>query len=232
MQLSIQDIHFRFPAWTARFLNKKVFYASYLLLVIMLTTSAFYYYFSKNIVTADGFKGSATDNRLYLLLWLGLYGITGLSFLFTLAKKGIYSSFFLMIPFILWVLFSFSWSVSSDRTLYFGVMLIMQVFVAYVVVENIRPEHFVKILTYSFSVFLVLSILGFIIMPEKTSLPRYGGGWLVDSEMNGVFSHKSDAGYFFALLIVLLISAKDFLITTSFPLYSHKNILFFKNKEI
>lgn len=209
MQIYYKGYILPLPTWAEFLFKLKTLYVIYLVLVILMTTSSFYFYFAKNILDADGIKGTATDNPLYLGLWLLLYGVTGASFLVTLFQKGIYAGFFYAVPILLWVLCSFSWSVSGDRSLYFGMMLIMQVFMAYVVAVHIKPKSFVIILIHTLAVLLLLSLLGFIIMPEKTSLPRYGGGWLVDSEMNGVFSHKSDAGYFFACLVVLMMSVKD-----------------------
>ncbi len=209
MQISFNGYLLSLPPWAEFLFRIKTFFAFYAILAILLTTSSFYFYFAKDILDADGIKGTATDNKFYLGLWLLLYGITGGSFLFSLFQKGLFTAFFFAVPIIIWVLFSFSWSVSSDRSLYFGMMFIMQVFIAYMVAVTLEPKKFVTILIYTLAALLLLSLLGFIIMPEKTSLDRYGGGWLVDTEMNGVFSHKSDAGYFFACLIVLLISVKD-----------------------
>ncbi len=191
------------------FVGSKIFFKFYVILLVLLTTSSFYNLFSDNTLVKGGQTAGAAGNKIYLLLWIGLYGMTGLVFLMTVLKKGISKGFLWALPVVLWVILSFSWSVSSNTTLYFGVMFIMQVVMAYVVVENVAPERFFRILIVLMSVLLVLSLVGFIVMPEKTSSLRYGGGWLVNTEMNGVFSHKSDAGYFFALLIILVIGARD-----------------------
>ncbi len=215
MSFSHQHVSYDIFASKGRFLGSNSFFTFYALLLMILTTSSFYQFFGGSHVDG-GSKTLATDSKLYLGMWFSLYGITGLSILMTFAQQGVRSSFFLVTPLLLWVFLSFMWSVSSDRTLYFGVMFIMQILMAYVVVENMKPDKFLRLLLYLFSFLLVLSIVGFYVMPEQTSLARFGGGWLVDMEMNGVFSHKSDAGYFFAVLIVALIGAKDIGVRWSF----------------
>ncbi len=186
-----------------------LFFTFYLTLLVLLTTSSFYNFFSDNSLIVDGKTAGAANNKLYLLMWVGLYAMTGLGFMGLLLRQGVASRFLWAMPLVLWVILSVSWSVSFSTTLYFGVMFIMLVLMAYVVSETITPERVFKIMATIFAVLLLLSLVGFVLFPEQTSSVRYGGGWLVNTEMFGIYSHKSDAGYFFALIILLMISAKD-----------------------
>jgi exopolysaccharide production protein ExoQ len=108
-------------------------------------------------------------------------------------------------PVIFLVLASSIWSVSSSTTLYFGSMLIANILVAHAMATMAHPQVFLRILLWTLVWCLIFSFLVLAVKPELAAANRADGGLGGGIEFNGIFAHKSTAGYYFGLLLIALV---------------------------
>jgi exopolysaccharide production protein ExoQ len=179
----------------------------YIFLAIALGTNAIFFVFASTERPNPGDLPISTGGNYfgYVALWVGLWLWTALYQAVRLYRRGLDWSLIFAAPVVLLILTSSLWSVSPSTTLYFGSMLTANILVAHAMATMAHPRLFIRILLWALGLSLVLSLLLLVINPDIAAATRYGGGWLSGIEFNGVFAHKSAAGYHFGLLLIALV---------------------------
>ena len=179
----------------------------FIFLAIALGTNGIFFFFASTERPNPGDLPTATGGNYlgYVALWVGLWLWTAVYQALRLYRQGLDWSLIFAAPVVLLVLISSVWSVSPPTTLYFGSMLIANILVAHAMATMVHPRLFIRILFWVLGLSLVMSFLLLVIKPEIAAGTRFGGGWLSGIEFNGVFAHKSAAGYHFGLLLIALV---------------------------
>ena len=188
---------------------------AFLVAAFAISAKVFYYLFTEEITTvATGPERqtstqTAGNHPIYLLLWGSLY-------LWVLARlavqalgQGLHPVLLRGLPFGVLVMASALWSVSPPRTLLHGTMLVFNIAIAYILSQSIAPRMFLLILRRTLIVLMLLSLILMALVPETAATHRFDGAWLSDREMRGVFPFKTDAGWLFGLLFVLIFWSRD-----------------------
>jgi O-antigen ligase len=178
---------------------------AYALLAVLMTTSAFYGVFADPEITASTSK--ASGNSAYALLWLLLYGTTALLLGRGLLLRGLHPRALAALPLMGLIVASALWSAGAGTTVFYGGMLCANVLIAYVLAQELTLATMTELLARVLAVLLMLSLAAFVVTPELAASERWGGGWLTSSQLHGVFAHKSDAAYYFGMLLLILMFA-------------------------
>lgn len=141
----------------------------------------------------------------YVVLWLLLWLWTAVLIARSAYRNELRWSLIFAAPIVALVLASSLWSVSPGTTLYYGAILTANILVAYELATAEHPDFLLLALTRTLAICLVLSLLLLLVDPQRAAAERYGGGWLGGLEFNGVFPHKSNAGYYFGALFVAIV---------------------------
>lgn len=182
-------------------------------LAVLMTMSAFYYFYG-GFAVGDMVEGPdpspsaplAKDNRLYQALWLLLLGSTAALLVHALLTRGVHASILYAAPIVVWSLLSAVWSVNSTNTLFYATMLAANLAIGYVLAEHLSPQRFLAIFGWVLAALVLGSLLLYLAAPDIASTARYGGSGLIGGrQMHGVFAHKADAGYYSAMLLVMLL---------------------------
>jgi len=180
----------------------------YFYLAIALGTNSIFFVF--NVATrgkpAELPTALSSTQPGYILMWLLLWAWTAILIARSAYRNEVQWSLVFALPVIALVFGSALWSVSPATTLYFGSILTANIFVAYVLATTRDPDFFLSVLKSSLALCVFASFLLLMISPETAAAERFGGGWLGGLDFNGVFPHKSAAGYNFGLLLIGLIS--------------------------
>ncbi len=179
------------------------------LLAIFLTTSSGYFLFVVPDETSAARSITARDNPIYMLLWLTFYLASLGAFAWTILTRGLNKSFFLGLGLIMLVLASATWSVNMKTTLFFGIMFCMNAVAAYALSQLIHPDRFLRLLGGYLMFALIWSYAMLVLGPDHVIETRWGGSW-TGVEFSAVFSHKSDAGYYFSVLFLIALSGRAF----------------------
>lgn len=181
--------------------------AAFIFLAIALGTNGIFFFFASTDRPNPGDLPAATGGNFvgYVALWLGLWIWTAGYEALRLYRHGLDWSLIFVSPVVLLVLLSSIWSVSAPTTLYFGSMFIANILVAHALATMAHPRQFIRALYWTLLLSLGMSFLLLVIMPDVAAGERYGGGWLSGIEFNGIFAHKSAAGYHFGLLLIALV---------------------------
>jgi exopolysaccharide production protein ExoQ len=179
----------------------------FILLAIALGTNGIFFFFASTERPNPGDLPTATGGNYlgYVALWVGLWLWTAAYQALRMYKQGLDWSLIFAAPIVLLVLGSSLWSVSPPTTLYFGTMLTANILVAHAMATMAHPRLFMRVLFWTLVLSLAMSFLLLLIDPDIAAGTRYGGGWLSGIEFNGVFAHKSAAGYHFGLLLIALV---------------------------
>ena len=177
----------------------------YVVLAFLMTSSSFYAVFA-DPATVTNTTSRASNNPTYMLLWLTLYAATGVMFMLSLTR-GLHSSLLTALPTIALAVASTIWSVTPLSTLFYSCMLTANIMIGYVLARHAPPAAMLDLIGRTLCVLLVTSLLLFMFAPKLAATERFGGGWIGSMEMYGVFAHKSDAGYYLATLILILVIA-------------------------
>ena len=186
---------------------------AFIALAFIMTSSTFYDAFAGSAagtiggtLAPDALAGevSARDNPVYLIMWGTLYAATLLGLLKTIMRHGVNPALLYAAPMIVLVFSSMGWSVSAKTSAFYGLMLTLNILLAYVLSQIVTPRFLLRQIAILLIICLVISLFLLIVAPQLVSVTRYGGGWLSNSQLYGVFSHKSDAGYYFAILALLM----------------------------
>lgn len=188
---------------------------AFVVLAILVPGKVFYYFFTEEVVGAaagperQASTQTAGNNPIYLLMWIGLY-------LWALARIGLQilqSSLHPVIlraaPISVLVLASTIWSVSLPRSALQSVGLVLSAAIAYVISQSLSPRGFILILRRTLIGLMLASFVMMVIAPDLASTPRFDGAWLSDNELRGVFSVKTDAGWLFGFLFMLIFWSRD-----------------------
>ncbi|MEL6746969.1 MAG: O-antigen ligase family protein [Pseudomonadota bacterium] len=177
-----------------------------LLLAVFLTTSSGYFLFVRvDYEAASSVNVTARDNPIYMLLWASFYLAALGSFAWSLLTRGLNRSFLLGAALIGLVIASATWSVNYKTTLFFGIMFCMKIIAGYTLSQLLHPRSFLRILAWYLIFALFWSYAMLIIAPEHVIGYRWGGRW-TGVEFSGIFSHKSDAGYYWAALFLIMLN--------------------------
>lgn len=179
--------------------------SAFLALTVLMTTSAFYFLF---VEPSDGkavIEVTARNNPAYLALWVLLYGWAALLVGRDVLARGFNTGAVPLAAFGVLALLSVCWSSGSGRTLIYATMLAANFLVGYALAVVLPPERFLKLLGALFAGLLVASLVLLVVAPGLVTNVRWGGGWIGDQQLSGVFAHKSDAGYYFAALSLLIV---------------------------
>ena len=136
---------------------------------------------------------------------MALYLLVSVGFIWTILTRGMRPCILGALPLVMLVLLSTVWSVDARSTLFYGTMFSMNMFAGYVISQIMAPSRFLRILANTLLFCLLSSYLLVVIMPEVSVGTRWGGGWVGGLQLRGVYAHKSDAGYYFALLFLLML---------------------------
>jgi exopolysaccharide production protein ExoQ len=179
----------------------------FIFLAIALGTNGIFFFFASTERPNPGDLPIATGGNYfgYVALWVGLWLCAAVYQALRLYRQGLDWSLIFAAPLVLLVLMSSIWSVSTPTTFYFGTMLIANILVAHAMATMAHPRLFMHILFWTLGLSLALSLLLLAINPDIAAGTRFGGGWLIGIEFNGIFAHKSAAGYHFGLLLIGLV---------------------------
>ncbi len=178
---------------------------AFALFALLMSTSAFYDFFTDPTGLGRG-ELKPSDNAFYQLLWLALYASLALALAISVGRDGLQSSLVLALPLMTIALLSATWSANPVTSLFYAGMLSANILLGYALAQLVPPAQLLRIVGRVVLVLLFISLSLFLAIPELVSGSRYGGGWLSAEELHGVFGHKSDAGLYFALLLLLLAS--------------------------
>ena len=179
---------------------------AYAALAFLMTSSSFYVILFADLDHESVSGSRATSNPYYMLLWLSLYAATGIAFLVSLSR-GLHTSVVTALPTIALIFASTLWSVAPSLTLFYSCMLTANILIGYVLSRHFAPAALLDLLGRMLCALLVASLILFVAVPDLSTTDRYGGGWLSNLQLHGVFAHKSDAGYYFAMLLLILFFA-------------------------
>ncbi|MBI1383818.1 MAG: hypothetical protein GC150_02775 [Rhizobiales bacterium] len=197
---------------TARLIRRweRVSTAALTVLVFLMASSSFYYLFVTGDREALLGNKTASQNPIYMLMWAALYGLSGLMFLWSVLTRGIRPCIVAALPLVLLVLISAVWSVNPKTTLFYGFMFSMNALVAYTLSQMVHPARLIRLLGLTLLFCLMASYPMWYLMPDVASNVRWGGGWVYGIQLRGVFAHKSDAGYYFAILFLIMLAGRWF----------------------
>lgn len=177
-------------------------------MAVLLCTSSFYYLFVEGGREGATQAKSAASNPIYMLLWISFYGLAAIGFVWTILRQGLQTSFLAGLPVVILVLGSALWSVNVKTTLFYGLMFLMNVVAGYALARLVHPTRFLRLVAQTLWFCLIASIVLAVTNPEISLSQRWGGGWIGGMQLRGVFAHKSDAGYYFALLGILMVGGR------------------------
>jgi len=177
---------------------------AYAVFAFVALSSAFYFLFTGAADPRSAVQNTAISNPAYILMWLTLIAITGLMLARRVMIEGLPRGIGLLAVFAFYLFASTIWSATPGRTLLYGTMLIANFAVGATLALYVPPRRMLTILAWT-TMALCLTSLGLLLVAKGVvSSPRYGGAWLTPVELHGVFGHKSDAGYYFALASLLI----------------------------
>lgn len=177
---------------------------AYAVFAFVALSSAFYFLFTGAADPRAAVTSTAIENPAYILMWLTLIAITGLMLARHVMANGLPAGMGLLIAFAFYLLGSMLWSANPGRTLLYGTMLLANFAVGATLALYVAPRRLMVILGWTIAALLIISLVLLVVARDVVSSPRWGGGWLLPVELNGVFGHKSDAGYYFALASLLI----------------------------
>jgi exopolysaccharide production protein ExoQ len=179
----------------------------FIFLAIALGTNGIFFFFASAERANPGDLPMTTAGKYvgYVAIWIGLWIWTAVFEVLRLYRQGLDWSLIAAAPVFLLVLLSSVWSISPSTTLYFGTMLIANILVAHAMATMAHPGLFMRILLWTLGLFLAFSFVLLMVNPDLAAATRYGGGWLTGVEFNGIFAHKSAAGYHFGLLLIAVV---------------------------
>ncbi|HUS96959.1 MAG TPA: hypothetical protein VMX97_09495, partial [Hyphomicrobiaceae bacterium] len=171
---------------------------------IIMMTSAFYFLFIGPADVKEAVSSTARNNPVYMGLWLVLYAWAARLVARDVMERGISRGALPLMIFSALVVVSMFWSMSPKRTLLYGGMLVANFLVGYALAASMPPARFLSVLGRTIAVLLFASFILILVDPDMATSERWGGAWLSDRQYQGVFAHKSDAGYYFAVLSLIL----------------------------
>ena len=187
--------------------------AAFFVAAFAISAKVFYYLFTEEFAGAGPERQASTqtagNNALYLMLWAGLYAWVTVRLVLQLLQAGVHPVAIRALPAIALALGSVAWSVSPSRTLLHGTMFAFNVAVAYLISQSLSPREFLRLLRRTLVVLMLVSLLLMALIPDLAATLRHDGAWLSDREMRGVFPFKTDAGWLFGLLLLLLFWTRD-----------------------
>ena len=182
-------------------------------LAITMTSTAFHFLFAEPqaISSNEPVGPSAAGNPIYVAFWFVLWIGAGAATLRSLLRHGLERALASVFPILALVLASALWSVAPARTLYFGAMLSANILVAFALATAMSPDRFLVILGRTLGAFLLISVALLPIAASTMMTERYSGG----IQFRGVFPHKSLAGPYLGLLLLVIVSGVDDLLRPS-----------------
>ena len=181
---------------------------AYVVFAFVALSSAFYFLFTGTADPRGAVQSAAVSNPLYILQWLILIAITSLMLARHMMRHGLPAGMGLLIAFAFYLYASMLWSAVPGRTLLYATMLLANFAVGATLALYVPPRRLLAILAWTIAVLLVVSLVLLVVAKDLVSSARWGGAWLLKAELNGVFGHKSDAGYYFALGSLLVAHAQ------------------------
>ena len=177
---------------------------AYTIFAFAAMSSAFYFLFMGAADPRAAVQSTAINNPAYILMWLSLIAITGLMFIRHVMWHGLPNGISLIAVLVFYLYASIIWSANPGRTLLYGTMLVANFVVGATLAAYITPRRLLTILAWTTITLCLTSLFLLLVAKDVVSTPRYGGAWLTAVELHGVFGHKSDAGYYFALASLLI----------------------------
>jgi len=177
-------------------------------LLIILTTHSFQFLFADEVTDGLSNRATARDNPLYLMVFGAQFGLFLLLLIYTTLSRGISWGPLAGLAICLFVALSSLWSVNARTTLMHAVVFSYLVVAAYVLSVHLRPRDFVRLYFWVSVFILVSSFVLLAVAPDMTGELRYGGGWLIDRQFNGVMSSKNLAGFVFASAYVIALQGR------------------------
>ncbi len=205
------------PAWQAqsdpfdgtRSLFWRLAAPAFIVLTVVMCTAAFYPLFARAVSdgeAAAGQSATAAGNPLYLLLWMGLYGLTGLVLLRDVTVRGLERNVWPGLAFIAYLLLSSLWAENAKSALYFGTLLALNVVIAYALAQIAVPQRVLRITSLTLGVLIVLSFVYLVVQPNRALAWSDGRGWFISKEMSGLFSHKVHMGTYSGLALLMALN--------------------------
>ena len=194
--------------------------AVFLVTAFAVSAKVFYYVFTEEIAGAgsgperQASTQTASSSAVYLLMWGGLYAWAMLRLGVQVVTQGLHPVAMRGLPVAMLALGSMAWSVSPSRTLLHGTMFAFNIAIAYLISQSLSPRAVLLLLRRTIAVLMVVSLVLMAIIPEIAATHRHDGAWLSDREMRGVFPFKTDAGWLFGLLFLLIFWSRDWNGTT------------------
>ncbi len=189
--------------------------AMFAVAALCISAKVFYYIFTEQIAGAgtgperQASTQTASGNIFYLMLWGSLYGWAVLQLGLQFLRQGVHPVLLRGIPLAALALASVAWSVSPSRTLLHATMFTLNILIAYVISQSMSPRMFLLVVRRTLIVLMVVSLALMAMIPEVAATIRHDGAWLSDREMRGVFPFKTDAGWLFGLLFLLIFWMRD-----------------------
>jgi O-antigen ligase len=178
---------------------------AFAVLALVVANKAFY-----NLLSESGDFGpvqsrKASNHPLYVLQWLLLAVSTLVLFLRLVLQQRLAPSLLFAAPMVLLVLASATWAIEPRIVLYHASVFTLLVLAAYVLAEHLSPRRFLTILAITVAAQMLGSLLLYATVPTLVAHPRWGGGWITEDELAGMFGHKNEAGNMMAVLLVLTV---------------------------
>ncbi|MCJ2033489.1 O-antigen ligase family protein [Methylobacterium sp. J-068] len=185
---------------------------AFAVLAMFLATSAFYNFsFQVRPPKEAGVLGNdeSRSDVVNMLGWILLYGISGVTVLWSLWRQGLELRLALLIPFALYILASATWSYEPAQSLIFCVMLVANIVVADALATQVPPALLLGALTRVVVPCVAFSLVLLVVQPELVTTEPDRPGLFTSGEFNGVFSHKIHMGINAASAILVLLFQPD-----------------------
>lgn len=189
--------------------------AAFLVVAFAVSAKVFYYVFTEEIAGAgasperQASTQTASSNPIYLLQWALIYAWALTRLGMQVLRGGLHPVLLRGLPFAGLALGSMAWSVSPSRTMVHATMVTFNIAVAYLISQSLSPREFLRLLRRTLVVLMLISLVLMALIPEVAATLRHDGAWLSDREMRGVFPFKTDAGWLFGLLFLLIFWTRD-----------------------
>lgn len=183
-----------------------LFTGLFVLLTVLIAMSAFYFLFAKPPEPGNtAVQPSARDNLAYVGLWFLVYGAAGLIFLHDAWKRGINPRFLLLIPFVVYVVFSALWAVDPSSCLIFAGMLALNAVIAAALDGRVSPRYLLTVMAWTVVVLCAVSLVMLFAAPGIAVSTPDRPGLLMNGELTGVFAHKAALGRYAAMALLVLV---------------------------
>ncbi|MFM9943361.1 MAG: O-antigen ligase family protein [Hyphomicrobiaceae bacterium] len=189
--------------------------ATFVVAALCISAKVFYYIFTEQIAGAgtgperQASTQTASGNIFYLMLWASLYGWAMLQLGLQYLRHGLHPVLLRAVPLSALALASVFWSVSPQRTMLHATMFTLNILIGYVISQSMSPRMFLLVVRRTIIVLMLVSLVLMALIPEVAATIRHDGAWLSDREMRGVFPFKTDAGWLFGLLFLLIFWMRD-----------------------